>query len=134
MMHSAQDVDKALKETQARHAHWEQKLALLREEYERDIKEMGDLQIAVQDDEEMEAAAEGGAGDEAMAEGKEAAAEAAKRKVGVAGVAACGLVLLASCVCAVTARGRGPDATVLLAGVRAVCRGAGAPHCQERQI
>lgn len=78
----SQDVDKALKEMQARNAHWQQKLALLREEYERDVKEMGDLQIAM-DDEDVGDAAEGGEGDEAMAEGKEAAADAARRKVGL---------------------------------------------------
>lgn len=78
----SQDVDKALKEMQARNAHWTQKLALLREEYERDMKEMGDLQIAV-DDDDVEHAAEGGEGDEAMAEGQEAAVDAARRKVGL---------------------------------------------------
>ena len=75
-----QDVDKALKEIQAKSTHWQQKLAMLREEYERDVKEMGDLQIFVEDD-DVGAAAEGGNGDEAMGESKGAAGEAARRKV-----------------------------------------------------
>jgi len=75
-----QDVVKDFKEMQGKAAHWQQKLVLLREEYERDVKETGDLQISVED-EEVEDATEGGDGDEAMAEGKEAAGEAARRKV-----------------------------------------------------
>lgn len=75
-----QDVQKTLQDVKERNAHWLKKLALLREEYERDLKEMGDLQIAVEDEDAGEAA-EGGDGDAAMAESKEAAGEAARRKV-----------------------------------------------------
>ena len=75
-----QDATKAFEDAQMRSGHWQQKLVLLREEYERDVKEMGDLQISVEQDEAEDAAA-GGEGDEAMAEGKESADEAARRKV-----------------------------------------------------
>ena len=75
-----QDATKAFEDAKMRSGHWQQKLALLREEYERDVKEMGDLQISVEEDAPEDAAA-GGEGDAAMAEGKESADEAARRKV-----------------------------------------------------